>query len=220
MSEFGGTVAQPQRLVSSSRGSAVFSRQILQLKTPCIRFFSFFSFTPCSKDRMRLNLATAAPPTSHDNQFRMRRFALCRTLVESVLAQAGACRVLDIGGLPNYWRVYGADLVADARVSISLLNLGYPDDKYSSEFDWKFERLTGDAGISTVSPINHSTWLTPILSSSMWAAGPICVPWRERCAASRGCIMYRRLTGVFRSSRIIVRRFSTGSPSSSATGWF
>lgn len=93
---------------------------------------------------MRLNLATAAPPTSHDNPFRMRRFALCRELVESVLAQAGACRVLDIGGLPDYWRVYGADLVADARVSISLLNLGYPDDN-SSEFDWKFERLTGDA---------------------------------------------------------------------------
>ncbi|MGA7384382.1 MAG: hypothetical protein WBW81_06740 [Methylocella sp.] len=28
---------------------------------------------------------------------------------------------------------------------MSLLNLCYPGDKYSSEFDWKFERLTGDA---------------------------------------------------------------------------
>jgi Methyltransferase domain len=94
---------------------------------------------------MRLNLATAAPPTSCDNPFRKRRFALCRNLIESVLAQHGACRVLDIGGLPDYWRIYGADLVSDARVSISLLNLCYLDDKYSSEFDWKFERLTGDA---------------------------------------------------------------------------
>jgi hypothetical protein len=94
---------------------------------------------------MRLNLATTAPPTSRDNPFRMRRFALCRKLVESVLEQDGACRVLDVGGLPDYWRIYGADLVADARVSISLLNLSYPDDKYRSEFDWKFERLTGDA---------------------------------------------------------------------------
>ncbi|MGH6822764.1 MAG: hypothetical protein ACREC4_04610, partial [Methylocella sp.] len=74
-----------------------------------------------------MSLATAAPPTSHGNLFRKRRFALCRKLVEGVLAQRGACQILDIGGLPDYWRVYGADLVADARVSISLLNLRYPD---------------------------------------------------------------------------------------------
>ena len=92
-----------------------------------------------------MNLATTAPPTSRDNTFRKRRFAHFRKLVESVLAQNGACRILDIGGSADYWRVYGADLMADVRVSISLLNLCYPDDKYSSEFDWKFERLTGDA---------------------------------------------------------------------------
>ena len=73
------------------------------------------------------------------------RFAHFRKLVETVLAQYGACRILDIGGSADYWRIYGAGLMADGRVSISLLNLCYPDDKYSSEFDWKFERFTGDA---------------------------------------------------------------------------
>jgi hypothetical protein len=73
------------------------------------------------------------------------RFALFRKIVKDVLDQGGVCRILDIGGVPDYWRVYGADLVADSRVSICLLNLSFPDDKYSSEFDHKFERLTGDA---------------------------------------------------------------------------
>ncbi|PZW50804.1 methyltransferase family protein [Humitalea rosea] len=73
------------------------------------------------------------PPSAGD-RFRRARFGLCRGIIEDVVAQRGACHVLDIGGALRYWQVCAPDLLEDARVSFDMVNIAYsPGDQESAE---------------------------------------------------------------------------------------
>ncbi len=78
-------------------------------------------------------------PHSSDNKFRIQRFRLFKTIVDEILSQKSHCRVLDIGGTPEYWNSFGNELDLE-RVQISVLNLTMPKMAPS-----KFIALVGDA---------------------------------------------------------------------------
>jgi hypothetical protein len=97
------------------------------------------------KERILTNLLFAPLAPNLDNPFRKTRFAFFRKLVDEILAEHRHCRILDIGGEADYWQVYAQDIMADPRVSISLLNVSFPDANDDSPADCKFARIVGDA---------------------------------------------------------------------------
>ena len=66
--------------------------------------------------------------------FRRRRFAIFLDLIDSVLAVRENCRIIDIGGEPEYWRYVG-DLLGDRRIHVTFVNqmtFDVSDDRYVS----------------------------------------------------------------------------------------
>ena len=63
-----------------------------------------------------------APPDSVENRFRRKRFQLFKPIVDQIVAAKAVCRILDLGGTPNYWEQFGADLDW-GRVHVLTLNL-------------------------------------------------------------------------------------------------
>jgi hypothetical protein len=59
------------------------------------------------------------------NRFRKNRFALFAEIVAGVLEKNGTCRILDIGGEPEYWMAYGQKLDW-SRVKVCMVNLTIP----------------------------------------------------------------------------------------------
>jgi SAM-dependent methyltransferase len=49
-------------------------------------------------------------PYSSGNQFRENRFRLFKKLVDQTISKTKTCRILDIGGGPEYWEAFGGDL--------------------------------------------------------------------------------------------------------------
>jgi hypothetical protein len=71
--------------------------------------------------------------------FRRRRFELFLRLVDQVLLHRETCRILDIGGEPQYWSNV-ADMFGKRRWQITLVNqIGYPVE------DTRLVSLIGDA---------------------------------------------------------------------------
>lgn len=79
-------------------------------------------------------------PRPNDN-FRRRRFARFRALVEQVQAEKGHCRVLDIGGRRAYWDEYGADLDW-SRLTVHCVN---PEGDYGGQANDQISFACGDA---------------------------------------------------------------------------
>lgn len=65
---------------------------------------------------------TYLDPRSRSFQFRQRRFAAVRALIDDIVARKGRCRIADIGGTDYYWRI-ADDLLETAPVEIDLYNL-------------------------------------------------------------------------------------------------
>ncbi len=82
---------------------------------------------------------TLFSPVSAKNPFRRRRMAMVADLMKAVVAAKGACRVLDLGGTPEYWLLH-RDLWADLPVEFVLLNTYEPDIKAQG-----FSFVPGDA---------------------------------------------------------------------------
>ena len=61
-------------------------------------------------------------PNSISNLFRARRFILLKNMIDEVIMKKKICRILDLGGTPEYWEVFGADLNWKA-LEIHVLNL-------------------------------------------------------------------------------------------------
>jgi hypothetical protein len=97
------------------------------------------------KERILISLLAAPLAPNLDNPFRKARFAFFRRLVDEILAEHRHCRILDIGGEADYWQAYAQDIMADPRISISLLNISFPDANDNAPADCKFERIVGDA---------------------------------------------------------------------------
>lgn len=57
------------------------------------------------------------------SRFRARRSAPLRRMIETVHAEKGQVKILDVGGMENYWDILGPSYLAQYRVKIDLLNL-------------------------------------------------------------------------------------------------
>jgi hypothetical protein len=82
------------------------------------------------------------PDDANSLSMRMRR-ARARHVVELItatFAEQGRCRILDLGGEPDYWRLFDRGVLEAAKVSITLVN----PQPFSVE-DPMFEARQGDA---------------------------------------------------------------------------
>lgn len=71
-------------------------------------------------------------PAATTNRFRAGRMAHVRRIVATILQRQETCSIIDVGGLPAYWRAFGTDIVESGRVSITLVNLAYEDGHTAS----------------------------------------------------------------------------------------
>jgi Methyltransferase domain len=83
---------------------------------------------------LRTRLANNLVPGSVANQFRQKRFALFRALIEQL---PKPIRVLDVGGTHMFWN--HMEFTPDRDTSITLLNVDHPGDR-----DPRFHYVDGD----------------------------------------------------------------------------
>jgi hypothetical protein len=62
------------------------------------------------------------PNKNAKNSFRRKRFRLFENIIERIIKEKNACRILDIGGEPNYWLSNAASLDWH-KLEVRLLNL-------------------------------------------------------------------------------------------------
>jgi Methyltransferase domain len=71
--------------------------------------------------------------------FRRERFRHVAALIDQIIAEKGHCRILDVGGTEQYWKIAG-DTLAARNIHIDLLNIEAPP-----VVSPLFTSLTGDA---------------------------------------------------------------------------
>jgi len=82
---------------------------------------------------------SASAQAAKGRAFRRRRFALFVRLIDAVLAYRDTCRILDIGGEPDYWDNV-TDLLEERRWQVTLANL----TTFSVD-ETRFASINGDA---------------------------------------------------------------------------
>lgn len=85
-------------------------------------------------------LQDPANPNSLAMRFRRERAKRIVELIAETFAERGACRILDLGGEPDYWRLFERDFLEASKVHITLVN-----PQAFSVDDPMFEAVTGDA---------------------------------------------------------------------------
>ena len=43
---------------------------------------------------------------AYTSSFRLKRFAMVKSIIDSIIARKGSCRIIDVGGEFNYWKQY------------------------------------------------------------------------------------------------------------------
>jgi hypothetical protein len=66
-------------------------------------------------------------------KFRMRRSAHIRRMIDTIHAEKGSCRIIDLGGTEHYWRLFETSYLASKNVSVTLVN-PLPDASVSHMF--------------------------------------------------------------------------------------
>lgn len=79
-------------------------------------------------------------PNSLAMRFRRARARRIVDLIETVAAQKGDCRIIDLGGEPDYWGLFDRAFLEASKVKITLVN-----PQAFSVDDPMFEAVTGDA---------------------------------------------------------------------------
>jgi hypothetical protein len=80
-------------------------------------------------------------PTSLASRFRRARAKHIVGLIQTAFVERGACRIVDLGGRAEYWRIVDRDLLESHKVHITVVN---PEDQAPID-DPLFTQLTGDA---------------------------------------------------------------------------
>ncbi|WP_269716097.1 class I SAM-dependent methyltransferase [Caulobacter sp. NIBR2454] len=62
-------------------------------------------------------------PASKASRFRRARTRLVAELIEKTFAAEGRCRIIDLGGEPDYWRLFDRALLERCRVQITSVNI-------------------------------------------------------------------------------------------------
>lgn len=91
---------------------------------------------------MKLIYALQDPDNPNSLAVRMRRARARRVtaLIAAAAAQSGRCRILDLGGEPDYWRLFDRDFLEASKVHVTLVNpMAFEVD------DPLFEAAQGDA---------------------------------------------------------------------------
>ena len=55
-------------------------------------------------------------------KFRSRRSAHIRQLIDAIHTEKGSCRIMDLGGTEDYWRLFDPSYLKSRNVSIDLVN--------------------------------------------------------------------------------------------------
>jgi len=73
---------------------------------------------------MNLIYALQDPQNANSLASRFRRARAKRivSLIERISAQRGACRIIDLGGEPDYWNLFDRDFLETAKVDVTLVN--------------------------------------------------------------------------------------------------
>lgn len=91
---------------------------------------------------MKLIYALQDPDNPNSLAMRMRRARArhVNELLEKTAAETGGCRVLDLGGEPDYWRLFDRALLERCKVHVTLVN----PQPFTVD-DPMFEAVVGDA---------------------------------------------------------------------------
>jgi hypothetical protein len=79
-------------------------------------------------------------PNSLANRFRRARSRRIKTLIETIAAEKGCCRIVDLGGMPDYWDLFDRDFLEARKVHVTLVNTFRLADS-----DPMFDMVEGDA---------------------------------------------------------------------------
>ena len=80
-------------------------------------------------------------PNSLASRFRRARARWIKALIDEAFAELGRCRILDLGGRPDYWRLIERDFLESRKVGIVTVNL----EPQEAVDDPLFEQVRGDA---------------------------------------------------------------------------
>jgi len=80
-------------------------------------------------------------PNSMASRFRRARGRRIVGLIEAAFAERGACRIVDLGGRPEYWRIVDRDLLERCKVHITVVNR----ERQAPIDDPLFDQTPGDA---------------------------------------------------------------------------
>ncbi len=62
-------------------------------------------------------------PASKASRFRLARTRRIAEVIETIAAERGRCRIIDLGGEPNYWRLFDRRMLERCEVSITSVNI-------------------------------------------------------------------------------------------------
>src|SRR5271165_5698848 len=65
-----------------------------------------------------------ANPRSIGFRLRKRRRGRLQALIESVYDQNGSVNIIDLGGVPEYWKIFDEDYLVSRKIRITALNIG------------------------------------------------------------------------------------------------
>jgi hypothetical protein len=82
-----------------------------------------------------------ANPRSLASRFRQARAKHVVELIQAAFVERGECRIIDLGGRPDYWSAIGRDLLKSLKVHITVVNL---EDQAPMD-DPLFTQIAGDA---------------------------------------------------------------------------
>jgi hypothetical protein len=81
-------------------------------------------------------------PNSLVSRFRRRRSRHVRALIEAAYRQTGGCRIIDLGGRPQYWTLFDRAFLEAHRVHVTCVNYG---EEMADSADPMFTLVEGDA---------------------------------------------------------------------------
>lgn len=80
-------------------------------------------------------------PNSLASRFRRARARHVKGLIDATFAELGRCRIIDLGGRPDYWRLVERDFLESRKVHITTVNL----EAQAPIDDPLFTQTAGDA---------------------------------------------------------------------------
>lgn len=75
---------------------------------------------------------------AYTSSFRLKRFAVVKDLIDTIIKRKGSCRIIDVGGEFNYWQQYLSQLEG-APITVLICNIDdrsipFADPRFSSQW--------------------------------------------------------------------------------------